>query len=121
MKKVLFVVLLILVFVGCTGNGGSGPVTDADSLYTYDYIFLHHIQEPERCLSLIDTAEQRGLMCTDSCNWLRGQIYYACLKDYAYADDYLRRVLDRPELNHASDIYLTALSTYCTFSLRTCE
>ncbi len=121
MKKVLFAVVHILAIIGCTGNGGNGSVTDADSLYTFDYIYLHHIQEPERCLSLIDTAEQRGLMSTDSCNWLRGQIYYACLKDYACADEYLHRVLDRPELNHASDIYLTALSTYCAFSLHADE
>lgn len=121
MKKVLFAVVHVLAFLGCTGYGGSGPVTDADSLYTYDYIFLHHIQEPERCLALLDTSEMRGVMSLDSCNWLRGHIYNACLKDYAHANEYLHRVLDRPGLSHASDIYLTALSTYCTFSLRTCE
>ncbi len=104
MKKVLFAAVLVLAFMGCTGNGESGPVTNADSLYTYDYIFLHHIHEPERCLALLDTSEMRGVMSADSCNWLRGHIYNACLKDFAHADEYLHRVLDRPELNHAGDI-----------------
>lgn len=121
MKNCVYILLSLLTMVGCAGRKGEGHPAGADSLYTYTYIFLHHIQEPERCLSLIDTAEQRGLMSTDSCNWLRGQICYACLNNQADADEYLRRVLDRPELDHASDVYLTALSTYCTFSLQSCD
>ena len=121
MKNYICVILTLLAIAACTGRQGEGHPTGADSLYTYDYIFLHHVQEPERCLGLIDTAGQRGLMSTDSCNWMRGQIYYACLNDYDHADECLRRVLDRPGLSHASDVYLTALSTYCTLSLLTNE
>ena len=76
------------------------------------------MQEPERCLALIDTAEMQGTMSADSCNWLRGHIYNAGLTDYVRAEEYLRLVLDREGLSHTSDIYLTTLSTYCTFSLR---
>ena len=120
MRKVLFAVGLVLAFWGCTDNGGNSPVTDADSLYTYTFIYKHHIQEPERCLALLDTAEMRGVMSEDSCNWLRGHICNY-LGDYDRADEYLHRVLDREELSHTSDVYLTTLSTYCTFSIGTYE
>ena len=116
--KLFCIILTVLAIMGCTGRQGEGTATGADSLYTYTYIFRHHIQEPERCLALIDTAEMHSLMSADSCNWLRGHINYVCLNDYALADAYLRRVLDRPGLSHTSDVYLSALSTYCTFSLK---
>lgn len=120
MRKVLFAVGIVLAFVGCTDNGSNSPVTDADSLYTYTFIYKHHIQEPERCLALLDTSEMRGVMSADSCNWLRGHICNY-LGDYDKADEYLHRVLDREDLSHTSDVYLTTLSTYCTFSISTYE
>ena len=120
MRKVLFVVGIVLAFVGCTDNGSNSPVTDADSLYTYTFIYKHHIHEPERCLALLDTAEMRGVMSADSCNWLRGHIC-SYLGDYDRADEYLHRVLDREDLSHTSDVYLTTLSTYCTFSISAYE
>lgn len=118
MKKTIYIILAVLAVMGCTGRQAKGSRAGADSLYTYRYIINRHMQEPERCLALIDTAEMRGTMSADSCNWLRGHIYNVGLADYVRAEEYLRLVLDREGLSHTSDIYLTTLSTYCTFSLR---
>ena len=118
MKKTIYIILAVLAVMGCTGRQAKGSRAGSDSLYTYRYIINRHMQEPERCLALIDTAEMRGTMSADSCNWLRGHIYNAGLADYVRAEEYLRLVLDREGLSHTSDIYLTTLSTYCTFSLR---
>ena len=121
MKKLVYIILAVLTIAGCTGRQSGGTRAEADSLYTYSYILRHHLQEPERCLALIDTAEMRGTMSADSCNWMRGTIYNVALNDYPRAEEYLRRVLDRPGLSHSSDVYLSALSTYCTFSLKIYE
>lgn len=120
-KKIAYFIIAVLTVAGCTGRQSGGAATEADSLYTYSYILRHHIQEPERCLALIDTAEMRGMMSVDSCNWMRGTIYNVALNDYAHVEEYLRRVLDRPRLSHSSDVYLSALSTYCTFNLKIYE
>lgn len=112
--QILFIAAAI---IGCTGRTKKAPATGPDSYYTYKYIINLHMREPERCLALIDTAEMLGTMSADSCNWLRGHIYNAGLADFVRAEQYLRLVLDREGLSHTSDIYLTTLSTYCTFSL----
>ena len=106
-KKIAYFIIAVLTVAGCTGRQSGGTATEADSLYTYSYILRHHIQEPERCLALIDTAEMRGMMSVDSCNWMRGTIYNVALNDYAHAEEYLRRVLDREGLSHSSDVYLS--------------
>lgn len=116
-KKAIQILLTAAAITGCTGKTDKAPATGPDSRYTYSYIIDRHMREPERCLALIDTAEMLGTMSADSCNWLRGHIYRAGLTDYVRAEQYLRLVLDREGLSHTSDIYLTALSTYCTFSL----
>lgn len=117
MKKTIYIILAVLAIMGCTGRQAKGSRAGSDSLYTYNYIIDRHMREPERCLALIDTAETLGTMSADSCNWLRGHIYNAGLTDYVRAEEYLRLVLDREGLSHTSNVYLTTLSTYCTFSL----
>ena len=60
-------------------------VSDADSIYTYDYIVMHFVKEPERCLGLIDTAEMKGTMTVDSCNMMRGYVYYTGMQEIGRA------------------------------------
>ena len=116
-KRTIQILFIAAAIIGCTGKAEKAPVAGPDSHYTYDYIYDLQMREPERCLALIDTAEMLGTMSADSCNWLRGHIYRAGLTDYVRAEQYLRLVLDREGLSHTSDVYLTTLSTYCTFSL----
>lgn len=117
-QKNIQILFIAAAIIGCTGKTKKAPATGPDSHYTYNYIIDRHMREPERCLALIDTAEMLGTMSADSCNWLRGHICNAGLTDYVRAEQYLRLVLDREGLSHTSNVYLTTLSTYCTFSLR---
>lgn len=116
-KNTIQILFIATAIIGCTGKAEKAPATGPDSHYTYNYIIDRHMREPERCLALIDTAEMLGTMSVDSCNWLRGHICNAGLTDYVRAEHYLRLVLDREGLSHTSKVYLTTLSTYCTFSL----
>lgn len=116
-QKNIQILFIAAAIIGCSGKAEKAPATGPDSHYTYNYIIDRHMREPERCLALIDTAEMLGTMSADSCNWLRGHICNAGLTDYVRAEQYLRLVLDREGLSHTSNVYLTTLSTYCTFSL----
>ncbi len=71
---VLFAMLLLAV--GCTGNGGKGQGAGADSIYTWENIRQYMMEEPEYALGLVDTAEMRGLADVNHANWMRAQIYY---------------------------------------------
>ena len=71
---VLFAMLLLAV--GCTGNGGKGQGAGADSIYTWENIRQYMMEEPEYALGLVDTAEMRGLADVNYANWMRAQIYY---------------------------------------------
>ena len=77
MKQLVFAFAALMVLCACQEKSRptAAMVSDADSIYTDQYIKMHFVKEPERCLGLIDTAEMKGMMTVDSCNMMRGYVY----------------------------------------------
>lgn len=107
-KNVTLVLYLALAIVtGCSGNGKGSALSEADSIYSYKYIKSIHLSDPQRGLGLIDTAATKCLMGSDSCNWLRGIIYYESMKDYSKAKDYCQKVLNNLQKDTTAPLYLS--------------
>ena len=72
MKQLVFAFAALMVLCACQEKSRptAAMVSDADSIYTDQYIKMHFVKEPERCLGLIDTAEMKGTMTVDSCNMM---------------------------------------------------
>ena len=65
MKNLLYVFLVVATMaISCTnGNSnGSGNEAGADSIYQWENVRKYYIEEPERALRMLDTAEIRGVM-----------------------------------------------------------
>ena len=65
MKNLLYVFLVVATMaISCTnGNSnGNGNVADADSIYQWENVRKYLMEEPERALRMLDTAEIRGVM-----------------------------------------------------------
>ena len=65
MKNLLYVFLVVAAMaISCTnGNSnGSGNEAGADSIYQWENVRKYYIEEPERALRMLDTAEMRGVM-----------------------------------------------------------
>lgn len=119
MKRLLFLAAALLTVSACrpAGTVNTLPASDADSLYTYQYINMHFVKEPGRCLGLLDTALLKGTMTVDSCNMMRGYVYNTGLHDREKGKQYMRAVLDREGLDHHSDVYLSSLDAFCTMCI----
>lgn len=119
MKRLDFIAAALLTLAACQRQEvpATLPLSDADSIYTFTYISMHFVKEPERCLGLIDTAEVKGTMTADSCNMMRGYVYNTGLHDRVQARHYMRQVLDRKGLDRTSDVYLSTLDAFCTLCM----
>ena len=119
MKKLIFLFATLLALGACQEKNQSTTAmpSDADSIYTYQYIKMHFVKEPERCLGLIDTAEMKGTMTVDSCNMMRGYVYNTGLHDRKQGRHYMRLVLDREGIDKTSDVYLSTLDGYTTICM----
>ena len=119
MKKLIFIFAALMALGACQEKNQSTTAmpSDADSIYTYQYIKMHFVKEPERCLGLIDTAEMKGTMTVDSCNMMRGYVYNTGLHDRKQGRHYMRLVLDREGIDKTSDVYLSTLDGYTTICM----
>ena len=119
MKKLIFLFATLLALGACQEKSQPTAVivSDADSIYTYDFIKMHFVKEPERCLGLIDTAEMKGTMTQDSCNMMRSYVYNTGMQDRKQGRHYMRLVLDREGLDKTSDVYISTLDAYSTLCM----
>ena len=119
MKRIIYTFATLMALGACQEKSQStaAMVSDADSIYTYDYINMHFVKEPERCLGLIDTAEMKGTMTVDSCNMMRGYVYNTGMQNRKQGRHYMRLVLDRKGIDKTSDVYLSALDGYTTICM----
>ena len=119
MKKLIFLFATLLALGACQEKSQPTAVmvSYADSIYTYDFIKMHFVKEPERCLGLIDTAEMKGTMTQDSCNMMRSYVYNTGMQDRKQGRHYMRLVLDREGLDKTSDVYISTLDAYSTLCM----
>ena len=71
MKNLLYVFLVVATMaISCTnGNSnGSGNEAGADSIYQWENVRKYLMEEPERALRMLDTAEIRGVMNMNEAN-----------------------------------------------------
>ena len=100
MRQTLNLILLCAVLTlmsGCTGRDGRAVGGfAADSIYTWENIRKSMMEQPERALGLIDTAEMRGLADVNHANWMRAQVYYnsSSMEDLDKARELCLLVLD---------------------------
>lgn len=100
MKKLIYLLLafafpLLAVTYGC--GSGEEKVTP-DSVFTVPYISSLSIQEPERALALIDSAEQEKLMTDFDVNRLRAVVYHNGLSDDNKALEHALKALELAEI-----------------------
>lgn len=100
MKKLIHMLLafalpLLAVTYGC--GSGEEKVTP-DSVFTVPYISSLSIQEPERALALIDSAEQEGRMTDFDVNRLRAVVYHNGFSDDDKALEYALKALELAEI-----------------------
>ena len=63
MKNLPYVFLMVAAMaISCTSGNGYGNVADADSIYQWENVRKYLMEEPERALRMLDTAEIRGVM-----------------------------------------------------------
>jgi AraC-like DNA-binding protein len=110
MKLTRLILLLFATAVLSCGGGVSGQHSGADSIYTYQNIIKIHLTEPKRALAMTDTAEMMGLITSDSCNWLRGNIYYGAIRNFSEAKRYTKMVLDSKKADKTSELYMRNIS-----------
>ena len=97
MKKLILMVAVLCSIVACTGRiEKSGRGSEADSIYTWEYLRQFIMEQPEHALGLVDTAEMRGLADVNYANWMRAQVYYnsSTMEDLDKARELCQKVLD---------------------------
>ena len=73
---IIYVAIVTILMAGCTGNGGSKHVPQAsDTLYTEKAAMDVYAKEPERALSIIDSALIVGNVTKDRADLLRATVY----------------------------------------------
>lgn len=115
MKNLVHVFLMVAAMaISCTnGNSnGSGNVADADSIYQWENVRKYLMEEPERALRMLDTAEVRGVMDVNEANHWRACIYYSNeeIEDFDKAKDYCMMVLSNTNPACDSAQYLKTLN-----------
>ena len=96
MKKLIFILAVLVSIIGCTGGNGNGAANGADSIYAWENIRQYIFEEPERAFRMVDTAEMRAVADANYANWMRAQIHLAkdTKEDIGKARDYCMKVLD---------------------------
>lgn len=101
MKKLIYTLfafalpLLAAVIYGC---GSKEEKATVDSVFSVPYINSLSIQEPERVLALIDSAEQEGRMTDFDVNRLRAVVYHNGFSDDNKALEYALKALELAEI-----------------------
>lgn len=92
---------------GCGSNGARPDV--ADSIYSVEHLNSITIDNPERALALLDTAEQKNLLSKFDIARLRCLAYHNGLSDYKSALRYGLDAYDMPESRQNAEIFLLLL------------
>lgn len=94
-NKLIYINVLLVLFLA----SGCGSKTKKDSdfdAFSVPYISSISIEEPERALAMIDTANQQGLMNDFDINRLRAIVYHNGLSDNIKSLQFALKAYDAP-------------------------
>ena len=103
----IFILSAMLLTSGC--GSGESRTEAADSIYSVEYLNSISIDNPERALALLDTAEQKNLMSEFDIARLRCLAYHNGLSDYKNALRYGLEAYDMPEAREDTQVFLSLL------------
>lgn len=103
----IFILLTVSMTSGC-GSGESRPDV-ADSNISVEYLNSISIDNPERTLALLDTAEQKKLLSEFDIARFRCLAYHNGLSDYKNALRYGLEAYSMPEAREDAQVYLSLL------------
>lgn len=103
----IFILLTVSMTSGC-GSGESRPDV-ADSNISVEYLNSISIDNPERALALLDTAEQKKLLSEFDIARFRCLAYHNGLSDYKNALRYGLEAYSMPEAREDAQVYLSLL------------
>lgn len=103
----IFILLTVSMTSGC-GSGESRPDV-ADSNISVEYLNSISIDNPERALALLDTAEQKKLLSEFDIARFRCLAYHNGLSDYKKALRYGLEANSMPEAREDAQVYLSLL------------
>lgn len=113
MKRILlyiigiFILLSLTMASGCDSNDSRPDVSD--SIYSAEYLNSITIDNPERALAILDTAERKKLMSEFDIARFRGMAYHNGLSDYKNALRYDLEAYNMPEARQDTEIFLLLL------------
>lgn len=94
-NKLIYINVLLVLFL--TSGCGSKTQKDSDfDAFSVPYISSISIEEPERALAMIDTANQQGLMNDFDINRLRAIVYHNGLSDNIKSLQFALKAYDAP-------------------------
>lgn len=117
-KNLLYLLLLAVSAVGCTGKGGTQREPQpSDTLYTAEEAMAVYGYEPERALTIIDSALIVGNIDEDVAKLLRAKVYSQSLVE-PQSDTAQQMLLELLESDYTEDLHNreVVLDLLCTIA-----
>lgn len=102
----IIILVLILIFVSCTGNLRHSTVAERDSIYSVTHIQDLSIVHPREALALLDTAEAEKLMTPFDISRLRCIAYHNGLANYRLALVHGLKAYKMPDARNDFELFL---------------
>lgn len=104
-NKLIYINVLLVLFLasGCVSKTPKDSDPDA---FSVPYISSISIEEPERALAMIDTANQKGLMNDFDINRLRAIVYHNGLSDNIKSLQFALKAYDAPSAHDNTRSFL---------------
>jgi len=119
MKKILNLVLLAVLLIGCSERKQSIELLDKQR-YVWENIRQYCMEEPELAFALVDTAQMAGIADVNYANWMRAEIYYnANNADLKKAKECCMAILENDNPKPDSLQYVKVYSLLLSISKRT--
>lgn len=106
-KLTILLATLTLAIAACIGKQSADNTEQKskENTYSYEYVRKICVTQPQKALSLLQTAEDKGLMSSLDINILRSVVYYNSALDYTKATQYAEAALKDPDLkNHPEQL-----------------
>ena len=113
----LLIVAACVMACGGERRSETNVVSAADSIYTYEYIYLIHVDSPYKALALVDTAEQRNLLPPTDVNQLRSLVYFNAFQRFNIAAGYAKKSYESALTSQDTSQIMNVLNLYCAASL----